>query len=514
MVLFFVVFVFAFFLFTFKFLEVPPGIETDEGSIAYNAALIAKNLRDQNNRFMPVFILSTDRIDWKQPVLVYSAAACFRIFGTSLAIFKQVSLIYSLASLVIMWMLLRTMFSDKFSVAGTLVLITSPMMIVATRITTEAIIPLFFASAWLLFVNLYRRRDKPKYLFFSALALGISIYSYKGMRLVALPWIGLTCFFIIWRSLQKSEVFKCTTVKSGLLKLRKAIIDNSFLTSMAIFVFTIAPFFAVMPLLESKYPGAVFDRKELRIESYRHLSFYWLSNLNPGFLFGQGESGKIFQVELYGTFLISTLPFFLNGLKKSFEKISFFTFISALFLTTPLFYGMAGSFGIGHRLIAIVPLFVVITTLGIQEYALWVKKRVYQKNVVSKLTAISSSVVFLTFFIFNFLDFFKYYYFDFPASHEARSSFSNNLNKAFYELAVETKTHNLTPYIQDDIYSLHGDGNKFFEAAYFDRPLNMWKLGDKLPQSSAVLTQSDSVEKTVDTEIEVYPLHILSTIEN
>ncbi|HOZ81237.1 MAG TPA: hypothetical protein PK370_03395, partial [Candidatus Woesebacteria bacterium] len=86
------VFIFGLFLFIFRILTVPPGIETDEGSIAYNASLISKNFRDQNQRFLPFFILSSDKLDWKQPVLIYLSALYFKIFGASLLVFKLVNI--------------------------------------------------------------------------------------------------------------------------------------------------------------------------------------------------------------------------------------------------------------------------------------------------------------------------------------------------------------------------------------------------------------------------------------
>ena len=110
------VFVMAVFLFTFKILQVPPGVETDEGVIAHNAALISKTGRDQNGRFLPVFILSSDQLDWKQPVLIYLTAIYFKIFGTSLLVFKLVNVSLVLVSLGLMWILLKELFGDSGAV--------------------------------------------------------------------------------------------------------------------------------------------------------------------------------------------------------------------------------------------------------------------------------------------------------------------------------------------------------------------------------------------------------------
>lgn len=97
----------AIFIFSYNILNNPPGLETNEGSISYNAILISKNFRDQNNRFMPFFILSSDNVDWKQPVLIYSSAIMFKIFSASLLNFKLVNVIYSLLTVLLIFTLTR-----------------------------------------------------------------------------------------------------------------------------------------------------------------------------------------------------------------------------------------------------------------------------------------------------------------------------------------------------------------------------------------------------------------------
>jgi len=504
-----IVFIFAAFLYTHKLLQIPPGIETDEGSIAYNSALISKNLRDQNNRFLPFFILSMDKVDWKQPVLIYTSAIAFKLFGTSLIVFKYVNVLVTLSSLVILWIVLRMFFSDKEVLIGAIVFATTPMIIVAARLGNEGIWPALFSSLWILFICKFRNTDKIRYLILSGLTLGISIYCYKGMRLIAPLWIVMTSLYIYWHSLVISDFKKIVSFRLFLTKIKNSLFNKSFLKKIVIFTLTILPFFAVMPILESKYAGAVFDRTSVKVESYRHLSYYWLSNLNPGFLFGNGEVGKIFQVELYGTFLLSTLPFFLIGLKKSFDKINFFTFISVSFLVSPILFGMAGTFGYGHRLIAMIPLYVVITTLGIQVLGGWLKKLFSSTSAMEKSVAILTSLFLSIFFIINFSDFASYYYFEFPRLNDTKISFSDDLNQPYYELSQKSKVDHLTPFIQGDIYYKHGEGNKFFEVAYFDKPVSVWDLGQKLPERSVLLTQNAKIDGMNDSGIDVLPLYIL-----
>ena len=258
------------FLFTFKFMQVPPGIETDEGAIAHNAALIAETGRDQNGRFLPFFILSSNKIDWKQPVMIYMAVIYFKIFGISLLVFKLINVTVGLLSVVLVWILLNNLFNQKTAIVGTIALITTPIVIISARLGTEAIHPLLFGTLWILALALFRKSGQAKYLIMAAMSLGLGFYSYKGMRLIIPPWTMLTSLYIFWRTRRIKEVL--------------------------IFLLFLAPFFLITPILEQKYSGAVFDRRAISAESYRHHAYYWLSNLGLGFLFVQGDVGKIFPV--------------------------------------------------------------------------------------------------------------------------------------------------------------------------------------------------------------------------
>lgn len=163
--LFFLILLTTAFCFTFKLLSVPPGLETDEGSISYNSILISQSLRDQNKRLLPFFILSSDRVDWKQPVLIYSSALFFKVFGAGLISFKLVNVLYSLAASVLIYIIVRLMIKEKYYalIAMSLYAI-SPVIISTTRIGNESILPAFFGSLWLLLLTVYYKKNQNIYL--------------------------------------------------------------------------------------------------------------------------------------------------------------------------------------------------------------------------------------------------------------------------------------------------------------------------------------------------------------
>jgi 4-amino-4-deoxy-L-arabinose transferase-like glycosyltransferase len=393
-------------------------------------------------------------MDWKQPVLIYLSAFIFKILGTSLFTFKLANVLVALASLILTYLLLKEFFDTKLAAIGLLLFATTPMVIISARIGTETIMPTLFCTAWLLSLVWYRKTNKLIYLFLAAMSLGIGFYSFKGMRLIVPPYVFLTAAYIIYRRLK-------------IKNLKKLLIEILF------FVAFLAPFFLITPLLEQKYPGSIYDRRTISFESYQHQALYWLSNLNPSFLFVEGEIGKIFSVGLFGVFLLGTLPFFLAGIKSATEKISFYTFILIIFISTPMLFGLAGSIGYGHRLLAMTPSFIILSMLGFKAIQRHKK----------------TCAILIVLFVLNFLDFFMFYYFKYPTLNDTKASFGNNLNSSFIELAKQAKSLNKTPFVQESLFNNNYDGNRFFEQAYFGGDLKRWPLGDPLPANSVLLNQ-------------------------
>lgn len=299
----------------------------------------------------------------------------------------------------------------------------------------------------------------------AALAMGIGFYSFKGMRIIIPVWSLLTIALI--------------AIKNEF--------TGSSLKSIFIFGLTMAPFALIIPLLESKYPGAIFDRSSIPLEGYRYYLHYWLANINLYALFSEPDVGKIYEMKYFGALLISTMPFLIIGIYSLAIKSTYHRYILAVFFLTPMLFGVAKSTEYYHRLVALVPLYAVISTFGVR-HAITTK---YFKHK-------HLSIVLLTFFVaYNSLDFFNYYFFVYPKQQSTQKAFSNNYYPLFKQLSTESKARNLEPYIQSDLYFGHNDANLFYEQAYFKKPLNIWKLGDPMPSNSILLTQLNHLDDAV-----------------
>lgn len=511
------IFLLSAFLLVFKTLQVPPGIETDEGSIVYNSVLISKNLHDQNGRLLPFFFLSSDHIDWKQPVLVYLTAIFLKIFGANLYVFKMVNVVTSLLAMLLIGYLIFLLYKKRsLSFLGMLVYITTPIVIITSRIGNESLQPVLYTTLWILFLGLYRQRSQKLYLGLAAFALGIDFYCFKGMRLIVPVYILLTLLYLFWhtfvsqplysRLFQKNLSFK-QTFFALLLLFKKAVFNRQFFTRVLIFIVVLLPFFLIIPFLEAHYPGAVFDRHDVHLQSYRFYIFYWLSNLSFSFLYASPDIGRIYSVELFGGLLLPLLPFFILGIKKALTHFDFNFFILFGYFFTPLFFGFAESTSYSHRLLAIIPFYVLIVVMGFSQFAEYFYT--FKLKALPHFLLTTFLGVFIVSFLVHFGQFFHYYYFRYPTLHDTRQAFGNDLNRHFLELSKQSRLQNLTPYVESEIYDNHGDGNQFYNVAYFNSQINSWHLGDPLPEHSIILTQNNHLDGFFDSRIDVQPYYLL-----
>lgn len=466
--------IFGFLFFTFKINSIPPGLETDEGSIAYNSVLISQNLRDQNHRFLPVFILSSDRIDWKQPVLIYFTAALFKIFGSSLFIYKLANVIFSLLGASLLAVIVNILFKNKkYSFSGFLIYITTPIIFIATRIGNESLLPSFISTLWLLTLLLYKRKPKLIYLVFNALSLGIGFYSFKGMRAITPTWSVISFIFIYALNWNKKYPLKKNIFNPGTIK------------KVLLFSTVLLPFYLISPILELKYAGAVFDRRSFQLHSIYDFFYYWLSNLSLSFWFATPDVGRVYHIASFGAVFLIFMPIFITGLISSIYKKNDFTFISICFLLTPLLFGVARSINYSHRLTAAVPFIIILILSGFKNTFIFLKKIKYR------------SLIYLGFFLLltiSIFDFYKFYFINYPKLNTTKEAFGKYTFPSFLKLSKLSQDQNLTPYVQENIFSSEGDEHKFYNLVYFKNKLNIWNLGENIPNKSILLTENDSLE--------------------
>lgn len=461
--------------FSHRLLKVPPGLTVDEAAFGYNAVLLSRTGRDQNGRLLPVFVLSIEGRDWRQPVTQYWMALFFRIFGPSYFNLRFTSILVALTSLVLIFYLARLHLNQKAAFLASFIFLTTPIIMIQSHLALDNIMPVPFVLFWLLGLFLFEKTGKNKYLSFSAAGLGIGFYTYKAMRIIVPVLTILTLFYL------------------GLDYLKDFSKKN--LKKILIFSFSILPFFAIIPLLEWKYAGAVFDRQKPGFGSWDSFFFPYLSSFDPSFLFLKGDATFYHSTGRHGMFLLASLPLFLAGIYQGVKEKKFWRLVLASFFLTPVFFGLVNSVHRASRLLALIPAYVLIAALG--GVFLFKKKKIFFLIIFSLM-------------IVNYFDFLKYYWFVYPKA--AREWFSNDIYQSYLVLARESEKRNLAPWIARDIYLAEGESSRFFEAAYFKEPLEKWTDDQFLPENAILMTNRKEVPglERLELEMDSYYLQINS----
>lgn len=459
----------AWFVFTYRILEVPPGINGDEAAIGLNAELVSKNGYDSNGKFLPLFTAAKGSKDWKQPITFYSEVLAFRLFGSSYFILRAVSVFFVLLGAGIIFLMLYELEGLMLAVAGLLIYVTTPIVMIQSHLALENIAPVPFIALWLWMIIKYMRSLKNKYLILAAVALSLSTYSYLGLRLIMPPLVVLTVSFIYYlnRRFPRRAIYR-----------------------MLIFLLVVMPFLMIFPLVKKDYPGSFLGQyRAYEITSYQQLILPYISSFDPSFLFIHGDVTPYHSTGKQGMFLLATLPLFIAGIVKILQKrqsILIFTLIS--FFLMPILFGLGSDIHRASRLLSLIPPYVVISSLGIMALV----------NLRQKICRSVFILVLITLIIANFADFLKDYWYDYPG--RIKSDFSKPYQLVFEKAYNLSITKNLTPYIQKDFRSQNWLAEDFFENIYFPNKLKFWGDDLPLPRDSVIIVPSYLLTRYKDLE--------------
>lgn len=461
----------SFLLFTFRLTEVPPGINSDEGSIGYNASLIAKTGYDSEGRFLPFFTKSKGSMDWKQPITVYTTALVFKLLGVSYFNLRLSSFLIAVISAFTIFLLIRELMGTRMAFLGLIIFATSPIIMIQSHLALENIAPVPFVALWLLMLAKYTSRENKSFLLFAGIFLGLGIFSYLGMRMIVPVLTFLTIGFIIYLNYGRK---------------------NSYINSIKWFVLGISPFLIILFLSKFYYPGAILGLyRPYQIENYQNLLLPYLSTFDPSFLYISGDSTPYHSTGKHGMMLLASLPLFILGLVYIIRnKPSILIFILISFFLTPILFGFGSTIHRASRLLALLPAYIVIAISGfllIDRFkSLLVKNTIY-------------ILVFLLIFL-NFSDFLNDYWYEYP--QRVRAEFMKPAHKAYKQLKKVSGESQLEPLMQAGLLgSTKSDGYIFLERLYFSTDLKEWSINKKIPAKSAILVDFPKItSNNVDKE--------------
>lgn len=460
----------SFFLRIYKVTSVPPSLNWDEVSIAYNAYSILKTGRDEWGRFLPLHFKSYG--EYKLPAQIYASIPAVAVFGLNEFGVRITPVIYGILTVLLLYFLVQEAFRKKVvALISAFLLAVSPWHIQLTRASFESSFALFWIvmAVWFFLKGL----KKPKWLIFSVLPFAVSIYTYNSAR-VFTP-IFLFTLAVLFRK-YFWEKRKC------------------FLVSGILFAVLIAPLvpFVLSGEASARYKlVSITDEKGLipRINERRgastlpgilprlihnkatYLSFYftrnYLTHFTPDFLFIKGAGHRQHHVQGVGELYWFQLPFLFIGLGYLIKKKDGNLKILLPWLLLALVPVAMTNDSIPNALRTLIaaPVYQIFTALGIYYLYILIKN----KKVFYILMGIS-----LIIFVINFSIYLKNLFVYYPVRYSRDWQYGNKQvveyikeNQDKYDLITFTR-HYGEPHMFTLFY-LKYDPAKFQNSPNLDR---------------------------------------------
>ncbi|MCR4325046.1 MAG: glycosyltransferase family 39 protein [Candidatus Curtissbacteria bacterium] len=311
----------AFALRFFQLGQVPPSLNWDENSNAYNAYSILKTGRDEYGNFLPLANRSFD--DYKPPLYMYLSVPSIAIFGLTPFAARLPSAVFGFLTVPLVYLLARKLFqnsSNKETIAliAALLLSIAPWHLHFSRIGLEANIGLFLTVAAVT-TFLYGITNK-KLLILSAVLFVLSLYAYHAQRATT-PLLLLTLVVIF-----KNEI-------RNFPKKYKAAFVAIILTGVAILII-LAPRETFTGRLQQAGSEARREdiEKSIKYLEYDNLSPFskivhnrrvtiaqtalnnYLQSFDLNFLFTRGDDNSRHHVDGIGMLYLFQLPLALIGI--------------------------------------------------------------------------------------------------------------------------------------------------------------------------------------------------------
>ncbi len=489
-----------------KVTEVPPALNWDEISIAYNAYSVLKTGRDEWNVFLPVHFKSYG--EYKLPAQVYASIPGIAIFGLNELGVRITPVIYGTMTVLLMFFLGRAIFQSRFiGVLSAFLLSISPWHIHLTRGSFESSFAVFWIvlGMWLLVKGFADR----KWLAFSMVPFALSVYTYNSAR-VFTP-LFLVAVLLIYRK--------------TLFKFRKAI-----LLSVLVFaglMLPLLPYFfsgdrdarfklvsitddpGLLPRINENRGSSPLPEPLPRLihNKITYTSFYfaehYLAHFSPDFLFISGAPHKQHHVQGVGQLYLFQAPFLLLGFYWLFKSKQKFRWFLAGWLMIAFIPVAITNDSIPHALRTLIaaPFYQLVTAYGIYLAFKWIKERKTHLTLPAKV--ILAAVV-----VISMIPYLNNYYNNYPNLYSRDWQYGNKEvveyiknNQANYDQIVFTRhfgePHMFTLfYLSYDPYKYQADTNLVrFETFDWVRVLKFDKyyfpdLGDSGTRFDDIIAQN------------------------
>jgi 4-amino-4-deoxy-L-arabinose transferase-like glycosyltransferase len=315
---------FALFLRMNKISSIPPALSWDEVSIGYNAYSILKTARDEHGRFLPIdtFVAYGD---YKPPLAIYLTVPFVAVFGLNELSVRMPSALFGTLTVLMTYFLVKELFKKSKNPALPLVsatlLAVSPWHINLSRAGFEANIALFFIVLGVYFILL--AREKYRYWYVAWLPFVASIYTFNSARYFT-PLFALVLFAFFFKDIKKHWKIFIIGVIAALMCLLPII--PHLVSKEARLRFAEVNIFTDNSVVVTANERMAYDGNSLigKILHNRRVGFalsylrHFADNLQPSFLFIQGDGNPKFSTRVVGELYIVEAPLLAIGILSMF----------------------------------------------------------------------------------------------------------------------------------------------------------------------------------------------------
>lgn len=378
--LFIAILVAAFILRFYKLGEIPPSLDWDETSNAYNAYSLLKTSKDEYGNFLPLTNRSFD--DYKPPMYMYLDIPAVAIFGLTPFAARLPSAILGFLTVPLVYLLAKKLFdnsnlkvnAETFTLdvptVAMLMLAISPWHIQFSRSGFESNVGLFFATAAV--TAFFYGLTNKKIAITCAIVFGLSAYTYHTERIfVPLLFIAMLVIF-------KKEVVRLSK------KFLFSLILISTLIVLPLVIFT--PSREILQRLEmasnnstvqnleksellknqdnrSVFAKIQHNRRVIVVQSYFN---NYISHFDINFLFLKGDGNFRHHIQDMGLLYIFELPLILFGIFNIVKNGSKRTvFLLVWLILAPIAAAPADPAPHANRSLTMVIAFEIISAYGI-----------------------------------------------------------------------------------------------------------------------------------------------------
>jgi len=321
--------VLALFLRTYKIASIPPSLSWDEVSIGYNAYSILKTGLDEHGKFFPIdtFVAYGD---YKPPFSIYLTVPFIAVFGLNELSIRLPSALFGTLTVLLTYVLVmqlfrstknRTVWVQGLSMVSSLLLAISPWHINLSRAGFEANIALFFIALGVYFI--LRAREQRKYWYVAWVPFVLSVYTFNSARYFA-PLLSLVLFIAFFKDVKKQwQTFIIGVAITGALLLP---IVPHIMSKEARLRFTEVNIFTDSSVVVTANERVAYDGNLMlgKIIHNRRVGYalsylrHFADNLQPSFLFIQGDGNPKFSTRVVGQLYIIEAPFLVIGILSMF----------------------------------------------------------------------------------------------------------------------------------------------------------------------------------------------------